>query len=373
MESGERLVVLTTASQQDGTRSQIEKAVSTHGKQRDLSLKQLPHVEAALEALRTGHGDIVALSAFDWRQQDVTGLMVAGVLSRKEPTWVLVGPDKPEYLPKNATVVCEHELLRRQMLRLRADLELISREELAQRSGEQTHFANLDELDCWPWVEDKLLQGHVSGFIVPRAVHNDARMKSRRHTLGLQRDPTEQERERFIPPPLHGFTLLVTRQGFPFQTIVNMTDPSAYLAWRLETSMLEGLDPELQSITGLHVEQRKLRTIIKSAKTEGDGMVLEALVDPENPRKKAIRGGPRVEIMIEALSPEGTITASCQRIAAAENAHLAMVNVLKEFTHLVTLMTADHQAMKRGIPGMPPSFMDPQPRMMNLHDEAPLD
>lgn len=371
METGERLVVLTTASQQDGTRGQIEKAVSTHGKQRDLSLKQLPHVESALDALRSGHGDMVALSAFDWRHHDVTGLMVAGVLPRKEPTWVLVGPDKPEYLPKNATVVCEHELLRRQMLRLRADVELISRDELALRSDEKHHYEGLDELDRWPWVEEKLVQGHVSGFIVPRAVHNDARMKARRHTLGLQRDPTEQERERFIPPPLHGFTLLVTRQGFPFQTIATMTDPSAYLAWRLETSMLEGLEPEWQPLTGLHVEQRKLRTIIKNAKSEGDDMVLEALVDPEDPRRKAIRGGPRVELMIEALSPDGTITASCQRIAAAENAHLAMVNVLKEFTHLVTLMTTDHEGMKRGIPGMPPSFMDPQPRMMDLHDQAP--
>jgi hypothetical protein len=373
MDDGERLIVLTTASQQDGVRSQIEKAVGTHGKHRDLVMKQLPHVSSALQALRDGHGDMVAISAFDWLNEDTQDLMVAGVLPRKEPTWVMVGPDKPEYLPMEAVVVCEHELLRRQLRRLRADVVVVDRTTLADERGELDRYNAMDPLERWPWVEEKMIQGHISGFIVPRAVHTDARMKSRRHTLGLQRDPTEQERERFVPPPLHGFALLVTRHGFPTKTLAEMADPSAYLAWRMESSMLESMDQDMQGLVGIYVEQRKLRTILKSAKNEGDEMVLDALVDPEDPNKKVLRGGPRLEFMIETLSPEGTVTASCHRIVATEDGHMGMVNVLKEFTQLVALMTTDHEAMKRGVPGMPPAFMEPSPRMLTLRNEHPTD
>ena len=238
MENSEYLVILTTPSRNDGVRLQIERAVGTHGKHRDLRLKQLPHIETAIQTLRDGSGDIVAMSAFDWAEQNVEGLAIAGLLSRKEPTWVLVADDKPEYLEQGALVVCEHELLRRQMRRMRPDIVLETIEEMANRIGATASAQELDEEDIWPWMEEQRLQGHVDGFIVPRAIHAGHRMKGRRHTLGLQRDQTESNRERFIPPPLHGFTLLVTRQGFPKASIANLLDPSAELAYRLEAALL---------------------------------------------------------------------------------------------------------------------------------------
>ena len=42
MENSEYLVILTTPSRNDGVRLQIERTVGTHGKHRDLRLKQLP-------------------------------------------------------------------------------------------------------------------------------------------------------------------------------------------------------------------------------------------------------------------------------------------------------------------------------------------
>jgi len=74
MEERERLVILTTPSRDDGVRLQIERAVQTHGKHRDLLMKQLPHMETAIETLRGGTGDILAMSAFDWDRFDVEGL-----------------------------------------------------------------------------------------------------------------------------------------------------------------------------------------------------------------------------------------------------------------------------------------------------------
>lgn len=371
METSERLVILTTPSRNDGVRLQIERAVSTHGKHRDLLLKQLPHMETAIQTLREGTGDLVAMSAFDWQKRNVEGLTIAGLLPRKEPTWVLVADDKPEYLERHARVLCNHELLRRQMMRMRPDLVLETMEEMVARLGAVSAVAELDEEDIWPWVEEQRLNGNIDGFIVPRAIHAGHRMKGRRHTLGLQRDRTENNRERFIPPPLHGFTLLVGRQGFPKASIKEMLDPSAELAYRLEATLLESLSPELQPIVGAYIEQRKISTFLKKASEEGDEILLTSLVDP-NKKRGVYRSGPRVEMLIETLNPDGTVTAACERIVQPENSHMGMVNLLKEFMDLLNVMTTDHEATKRNILGMPESFMQPSPRLMDLNGEASL-
>lgn len=370
METSGRLVILTTPSRDDGVRLQVERAVSTHGKHRDLLLKQLPHMETAIQTLRDGTGDLVAMSAFDWQERNTEGLMIAGLLSRKEPTWVLVADDKPEYLEHHAKVLCNHELLRRQMMRMRPDLDLETMEEMVGRLNAQSTVADLDEEDIWPWVEEQRLNGNIDGFIVPRAIHAGHRMKGRRHTLGLQRDQTENNRERFIPPPLHGFTLLVGRQGFPKASIKEMLDPSAELAYRLEATLLESLSPELQPIVGAYVEQRKISTFLKKASEEGDETLLTSLVDP-NKKRGVYRSGPRVEMLIETLNPEGTVTAACERIVLPENSHMGMVNLLKEFMDLLKVMTTDHEGSKRNIRGMPESFMEPSPRLMDLDGEIP--
>lgn len=369
METSERLVILTTPSRNDGVRLQVERAVSTHGKHRDLLLKQLPHMETAIQTLRDGTGDLVAMSAFDWQQRDVEGLAIAGLLSRKEPTWVLVADDKPEYLEQHARVLCDHELLRRQMKRMRPDLELETMEAMVERLDATTTVADMDDEDIWPWVEEQRLEGRIDGFIVPRAIHAGHRMKGRRHTLGLQRDQTESNRERFIPPPLHGFTLLVGRQGFPKASIKEMLDPSAELAFRLEATLLESLSPALRPIVGAYIEQRKISTFLKKASEEGDETLLTSLVDP-NKKRGVFRSGPRVEMLIETLSPDGTVTAACERIVQPENSHMGMVNLLKEFMDLLGVMTTDHEGTKRNIPGMPESFMQPSPRLMELEQKT---
>ena len=367
MENSEYLVILTTPSRNDGVRLQIERTVGTHGKNRDLRLKQLPHMETAIQTLRDGTGDIVAMSAFDWEHHDVEGLAIAGVLPRKEPTWVLVADDKPEYLKQGARVMCEHELLRRQMRRMRPDIVLETREEMGERIGATAAMEDLDEEDIWPWMEEQRILGLIDGFIVPRAIHAGHRMKGRRHTLGLQRDQTESNRERFIPPPLHGFTLLVSRQGFPKSSVVDMLDPSAELAYRLEKALLESLEPSLRPIVGVFIEQRKISTFLKKATQEGDEVLLTSLVDP-NKKRGVFKSGPRVEMLIETLNQSGTVTAACERLVQPENSHLGMVNLLKEFMDLLAVMTTDHEATKRNIPGMPPSFMDERPKLMDLDE-----
>ena len=146
-----------------------------------------------------------------------------------------------------------------------------------------------------------------------------------------------------------------------------MLDPSAELAYRLEAALLESLDPSLRPIVGAYIEQRKISTILKKATEAGDEALLNSLVDP-NKKRGAYKSGPRVEMMIEVLNAEGTVTAACERMVLPENSHMGMVNLLKEFTELLNVMTTEHEATKRNILGMPDSFMEPRPGLMNLDD-----
>jgi len=183
----------------------------------------------------------------------------------------------------------------------------------------------------------------------------------------LQRDPSEDHRERFIPPPLHGFTLLVARDGFPKGNLADMTDPSAELAYRMEHAIINGLDPNLRDLVGAYVEQRKISTFLKNASDQGDETMLNTLVDP-NKKRGAYRGGPRVEMLIETLNSSGTVTAACERIVLPENSHIGMVNLLKEFMELLTIMTREHETSLRRIPGMPEGYHEAKPGLLDLDE-----
>ena len=45
-----------------------------------------------------------------------------------------------------------------------------------RRLGAKAEVDDLDEEDIWPWLEEQRLQGHLEGFIVPRAIHAGHRM-----------------------------------------------------------------------------------------------------------------------------------------------------------------------------------------------------
>ena len=379
-----RLEVLTTASRRDGVRLQIERTIEQNRNNFDFKLQQLPHIESAVDALRNGTGDLVAMSALDWRNLDVEGLSIVGILPRREPTWVLVSDDKPEYLCSKAIVVCNHQLLRRQMRRLRSDLVLLTSEQFAEHIGKLDAYLNLDEEDRIHWIEECRQEKLLEGFIVSRGEHSALKFKSRRHTLGLQRE--NPERAHFIPPPLYGFTLLVSRTGFPGATVLPMFDPSAYLAHRIEAALLDSLPEEIHSIVGIYVEQRKFKTILKEAQRSNDDFTNDSYLDSTRTQgkvsgkrligsekwersvpKKGMSTSPRLEIKVETLNFQGTVTASAERICTLEESHMGMVNVLKEFINLLETMQIEHAEMVRKFPGLPDEYSLARPPLMDLH------
>ena len=82
MENSEYLVILTTPSRNDGVRLQINEPLALTANI-ETCASSSSHMETAIQTLRSGTGDIVAMSAFDWIKHDVEGLAIAGLCPEK--------------------------------------------------------------------------------------------------------------------------------------------------------------------------------------------------------------------------------------------------------------------------------------------------
>ena len=99
--SGEnRFEILLAPEIGDGVNTHVQKFVDSSPDELELIIiKPVPHVETALELLIDGHADILPVSG-EWYNNRNRDFSSALVLPRREPTRVLVGEDKPEYIPK---------------------------------------------------------------------------------------------------------------------------------------------------------------------------------------------------------------------------------------------------------------------------------
>lgn len=354
----ERLVFLSTSSHGDGVRQQVEKVLEQRSKTFDAILRQTPAIEDALVLLADGVGDLVAMSPQNWIDHQNDNIAIVGLLSRREPTWVLVSDDKPEYLVKHARIVCHHPLLQRQMLRLRQDLHLLSKDDVDLDGAE---FDSREEIEL---LEELRVNGDIEGYVVKRSQYNLLSTKTRRHTLGLHKG--SPERSHFVPPPLNGFTLLVARVGFPKQRVEHILDPSAELAYRIESALLDSIPTDLVDLTGIHVEQRGIGTILREAKKNNDDWTMTAVIDPE---KNVRNAGTRVEMRIETLSVDGKVSACAEQVGPIEKHRVAMVNLLQEWGSMLTTLTSEHEATNRRMRNMPDEFHEERPAMMRLHSD----
>ena len=353
----ERLVFLSTSSHGDGVRQQIEKVLEQRSNTFNAILRQAPTIDDAIALLNDGVGDLVAMSPENWNLHQGDNLAIVGLLSRREPTWVLVSDDKPEYLIKHARIVCQHPLIQRQMLRLRQDLYLLRKEDVDVR-------LEVDSREEIERLEELRLDGTIDGYVVKRSQYNLLSGKTRRHTLGLQKG--SPERSHFVPPPLNGFTLIVGRVGFPKQRVEHILDPSAEFAYRIESALLESIPSDLVELTGIHVEQRGVGTILREAKRNNDDWTMSAMIDTE---KKVRQSGTRVEMRIETLSVDGKVSACAEQVGPIEKHRIAMVNLLQEWGSVLTTLTSEHQATNRKIRNMPDEFHEERPAMMRIHSD----
>jgi len=331
----DRFEILVCPEDGSGAHTQTMKLVENPGYDLNLITKEVPHYETAIELLDDGKCDMIAVSGSWWYANHNRDLSAGIVLARREPTKVLVCEDKTEYIPKKGIIVVDSELLRRQMLRSRPDLEIRL---VADMEGAPT--ADLERAN---WLEEKRIDAEIDGYVVKRSVHSALPFRARRHTLGLQRD--SPERFRFVPQPLEGFTILLTRPDFPAKRFNQIIDAGAALSLRLEMMILDHVDSEMHDRLGLMVEQRKVATVLNEARKAGEDLSLKGIVTD----KGVVRhGNTRIDIVMEALNPDGTVTASVEKVFPPEESHSAILNLLNDWNSLLSVMTDTPQEETRG-------------------------
>jgi len=331
-------------------------------------------MEVAIESLKSGTADMLAMSIEQWKSLDVEGLKISAFLPRREPTWVLVGDDKPEYLALNATVICPKKLIKRQLIRMRPDLLVYDLREFLELEKLSLDSEVIDDGGGLELLEKLRNDGLIDGYVISRGQFSQIKSRVRRHTLGMQREKPSQEFERstFISPPLEGFTVLVSREGFPISVVKNLNDTAAETCYTVENAIFESLSDDLKEICGIFVEQKKLSTILKQyVKLIDDSYALKIGENYLIPSKKKTRDlrtkwnpsrniiqGPRICIYFELLSKNSNVSLELVRIEPIlENRYDRGKNVLiQEIKFLVELLQQDHDELKRLINGLPEEY-----------------
>jgi hypothetical protein len=360
MQGNDRIVIFTTASKGDGVRRHIEQTVDSKGQHLNLLLRQLPSLNDAIEVLDSGTGDLIAMSPWEWKSVEAPRFSLIGILPRREPTWVLVSNDNPDRLVKDPVIICDSELLRRQFLRVRNDANI-------RTSSEVIVETQMDERQRWLVIEDMRSRGEIDGYVVPRSLYTMLNIRSRRHTLGLQRETPKGSREHFIPPPLHGFTLLVGRSGFPAEEVSSLCDPSALLAFRIETMLHDNVSDEFKDVTGIYAEQRKLGTLMNESKRNNDGFFEKFYIDSED---KPLRSGPQIEIFIETINYDGTVAIGCYKVVELEAIHQGSINILREFETICDQLQTDFEELKRAPETMPEEYKHARKKLFEVHKKT---
>jgi len=325
MSDEERFEILLCPEIGDGVHTYVKKLIDNHPDGLTLVERPVPHIESAIELLREGHGDLVAASGRWWYENRQKDLVASIVLPRREPTRVLVSEDKPEYVPKGAIIIADCEIVRRQMIRLRKDIKVMLPDEFGEAPEEL--FERI------MWLEDLRLNNTIDGYIIPRALHAALPFKTRRHTLGMQRDNIE--RFRFIPVPLEGFTVLISRQDFPVTDITEIIDEGAALSLRLEMMLLDNINTAMHDKVAMVIEQRRVGTILREARRAGDDLANRGIVSD----KDEIKGGKvRLDLAIETLNRDGTVTAGVEKIFHPTESHSSSLKVLNNWNQLLKIM-----------------------------------
>ncbi len=358
MEDDSRIVIFTTPSKSDGVRRHIEQTVESKGKNLDLLLKQLPSLDDAVHLLDSGSGDLIAMSPEEWDHISDDRFALVGILPRREPTWVLVSDDNPDRLVKEPLVVCDSELMSRQFRRVRPDSTIRHSAMVIDDSGR-------DEREVWMSIEQLRIEGKIDGYIVPRALYSMLNIRSRRHTLGLQREQPKGLRERFIPPPMHGFTLLVGRVGFPSNKVESLCEQSAMVAYDVECMLMNNLPEEFRDLTGIFVEQRKLGSLMNESKKNNDGFFEKFYIDTEN---KPIRSGPQIEVFLECLDHRGRVSFGCYKVIEIESMRLGTINILREFESIGLQLSTDFEELKRAPETLPEEYKYARGKLFKLHE-----
>ena len=126
-----------------------------------------------------------------------------------------------------------------------------------------------------------------------------------------------EDSARFLPSPLHGLTLLISRKGFPKSLAERIGDAESLTAWACEEVILKQIDPELMDRVGIIVRHRQISSLLNQAEREKDLLRSTSLLDGEG---DVIDTMSMVEILIEIVGRTGERTLLLERLDHKEDA-----------------------------------------------------
>ena len=120
------------------------------------SVTPLEEVSSALESLSEGEIDVLAIPASEIIGSEAelvdTGCQIVGARTPRRPSLILVSPNRLMYQPKSAIIVSDSELIRRQLLRARPDIEVLSTNQVPAHPGD----VPLDPAERATWLAGML-------------------------------------------------------------------------------------------------------------------------------------------------------------------------------------------------------------------------
>ena len=303
-----------------------------------------------LVKLDNGDVDLMAISAQAWFANENRGnTVVATAIPRRDENHILVANDRPHHLPHKSIILAENRLQRRQLRRYRSDFRVLDPMAFADMAN-LTPNTN-SKLEFQSWMEDLRATKIITGYVTERHLFSKANIDSRRHMLHTK---SREGAARFIPSPLQGLTLLISREGFPKSLSEKIGDFESMTAWTCEQIILEEIDSELHDRIGILVRHRQIPSLLNQADEEKDLLRSTSLLDGEG---NIIDKTSMVEILLEILDKKGERTLLLEKLVAIEDVTIHTRLMIAEWKSMLKAVTMEHEEDIRLGPARP-AFMD---------------
>tara|TARA_Y100000589_G_scaffold117667_4_gene111656 strand:+ start:20911 stop:21975 length:1065 start_codon:yes stop_codon:yes gene_type:complete len=315
----------------------------------DMDIQFESELSNGFSLLDSGDVDLIAISAQKWFQSEKpTGLKVATAIPRRDENHILVASEGWK-VPYKSIILSENKLQRRQMRRHRPDLRVL--DPLAFADMTKLTPSTNSRLDFISWMEDLRASKMIAGYVTERHLFNLAKIDARRHVL--QTDSRDGG-ARFIPSPLQGLTLLISREGFPKTLSDQIGDSESLTAWTCERIILNEISPELHNRLGILVRHRQIPSLLNQADEEKDLLRSTSLLDGEG---EIIDKTSLVEILLEVVGKTGEKTLLLEKLVAIEDATTHARLMVVEWNRMLKSVTMEHPEDIRLGPARPP-FLD---------------
>ena len=303
-----------------------------------------------LTMLDNGDVDLIGISAQTWYAcEKPEHMVVSTAIPRRDENHILVADDRPHHLPHKSIILAENRLQRRQLRRYRADFRVLDPMAFADMASLTPNTDS--KLAFQSWMEDLRATKIITGYVTERHLFSLANVDARRHMLQTN---SREGAARFIPSPLQGLTLLISREGFPKRLSDQIGDSESMTAWTCEQIILDQIEPEHQDRVGILVRHRQIPSLLNQADEEKDLLRSTSLLDSEG---EIIDKASMVEILLEIVGKTGEKTLLLERLVSIEDATTHARLMVAEWKKMLNVVTMEHMEDIRLGPARPP-FLD---------------